>query len=121
MDKKLEINDLFLLSASLNSDHYDVRYARTHKEVHNIFLQWLPEYTSEFTSLRESMNVLGIDYREVVSDWSGVKTQYTHKSAQQEMVHYTMMIRHLLDPTLAGQSEDIGDLFDSDDSALLGI
>ena len=120
LDKRTQLNDLFLSSLT----HYGSAFMskiRTRDNVQDAFLNWMPEYTQQFTSVRESMDVLGIDYTESSVDGRGhVDNKYTKKSAEKEIVHYVAMFHQLLDPTNGASHATMGHLFESDEE-LFGV
>ena len=122
LEQRLALSPVFFLSAKQNNYHQLTYRSFSKGTVHEFFVRWLPEYKSQFEGVKNSMDVLGLDYHETTTDFMGrVKKEYTPETARQEMEHYTSMLTHFLDPKLVGPTEEFGHLFDSDDSALLGI
>ena len=115
LDKRTQLNDLFLSSLTCYGSSF-MSTIRTRDNLHNVFLTWMPEYMQHFTSLRESMDVLGIDYTVSSTDWRGhVEQTYTRASAEKEIVHYVEMLHNLLDPNAGELQATMGHLFESDD------
>lgn len=119
LEQRLEINNVFLLSA-IQYNYF--RFGSSKGTVHELFLRWLPEYTEQFTGVKNAMDALGMDSHETTTDYRGrPQREYTAKSAKRDMEHYTNMLHHFLTPSPVSATESLGHLFDSDDSALLGI
>lgn len=122
LDKRLEASNAFFLSSAQHNYYQFTGSSHLKGTVHDVFLRWLPEYKEQLESVKNSMEVLGLDYLETTTDYMGrTKKEYTANTARQEIVHYTTMLRHVLNPGLVEPSEDVGHLFDSDDDSLLGI